>query len=193
MHREGRKDYDWSHLAARYFPTRVDHKCQEDPSLAVAHGCFWRDHPATAYRWELRLQDEIAPTFTVDEPDSDPARESFLRDHPTDAAELRAKETKRRERKAKKDEQRNLYDNDDDEQTDAAPGEPLRQALARLADPTFWDDPALHAAILARLPNYRLSKFQQALPEDAAAEAVGRYLVSRRGARRYVGKALGDP
>ena len=25
---EGKKDYDWSHLAARYFPKRVDAKCQ---------------------------------------------------------------------------------------------------------------------------------------------------------------------
>jgi hypothetical protein len=46
---DGRKDYDWSHLARRYFPARVDHKCQTDPSLAVAHACFWKYHPAKAY------------------------------------------------------------------------------------------------------------------------------------------------
>jgi hypothetical protein len=63
----GKKDYDWSHLALRYFPTRVDKKCQEDPSLAVAHGSFWRYHPARAWAWELRLQDEIAPTFKLTE------------------------------------------------------------------------------------------------------------------------------
>jgi hypothetical protein len=34
---QGKKDYDWSHLAARYFPTRVGQKCHDDPSLAVAH------------------------------------------------------------------------------------------------------------------------------------------------------------
>ena len=56
---KGKKDYDWSHLAARYFPTRVDAKCRQDPSLAVAHGCFWTYHPEKAYEWELRLQDEI--------------------------------------------------------------------------------------------------------------------------------------
>jgi hypothetical protein len=33
----GKKDYDWSHLAARYFPERVRAKCVTDPSLAVAH------------------------------------------------------------------------------------------------------------------------------------------------------------
>ena len=34
---QGRKDYDWSHLAARSFPKRVREKCVQDPSLAVAH------------------------------------------------------------------------------------------------------------------------------------------------------------
>jgi len=37
LQRQGQKDYDWAHLA-RYFPKRVDEKCQEDPSLAVATG-----------------------------------------------------------------------------------------------------------------------------------------------------------
>ena len=27
----GKKDYDWAHLAKRYFPTRVEAKCAEDP------------------------------------------------------------------------------------------------------------------------------------------------------------------
>ena len=45
---KGKKDYDWSHLAAKYWPDRVDDKCQRDPSLGVAHGCFWRTHPEPA-------------------------------------------------------------------------------------------------------------------------------------------------
>ncbi len=97
-----RKDYDWSHLAARYFPQRVDAKCQKDPSLAVAHGCFWRYHPAKAYEWELRLQDEIGPDFTIDETDSDTLRQQFEAAHPQTVADLREKEAKRRERKYKK-------------------------------------------------------------------------------------------
>lgn len=101
---EGKKDYDWSHLAARYFPTRVQKKCHEDPSLAVAHGCFWELHPANAYAWELRLQDEIKPDFTIDEPGSDAAREEFLGEHAKQAKEILASEIKRRERKAAKDE-----------------------------------------------------------------------------------------
>jgi very-short-patch-repair endonuclease len=64
---QGKKDYDWSHLAMRYWPKRVDEKCKADPSLGVAHGCFWRYHPARAWAWELRLQDEIGPTFRIEE------------------------------------------------------------------------------------------------------------------------------
>jgi hypothetical protein len=99
---QGRKDYDWSHLAARYFPKRVREKCVQDPSLAVAHKCFWELHPAKAYAWELRLQDEIRPDFTIDEPNSDQHRAQFLQAHPDEAEAARAKETQRRARKAAK-------------------------------------------------------------------------------------------
>jgi hypothetical protein len=95
---DGKKDYDWSHLARRYFPMRVEEKCQLDPSLAVAHGCFWKYHPAKAFAWELRLQDEIREGFTIDEKDSDALRARFLEEHPEEATALRAKETARRER-----------------------------------------------------------------------------------------------
>jgi hypothetical protein len=97
----GRKDYDWSHLAARYWPTRVDEKCKADASLGVAHGCFWRYHPARAWAWELRLQDEIAPGFHIDEADSDTHRAAYLRDHPAEALEAISKEVLRRRRKRK--------------------------------------------------------------------------------------------
>jgi len=63
----GKKEFHWSHLAMRYWPTRVDENCQEDPSLGVAHGCFWRYHPQRAWVWELRLQDEIGPDFRIEE------------------------------------------------------------------------------------------------------------------------------
>jgi hypothetical protein len=110
---QGKKDYDWSHLAARYFPTRVREKCHEDPSLAVAHKCFWALHSAKAYAWELRLQDEIRPDFTIDEPDSDAARARFLADSAREAAEIRASEEKRRVRKAAKAD-KSEKDSDDD-------------------------------------------------------------------------------
>ncbi len=99
---DGKKDYDWSHLAARYFPDRVDAKCQIDPSLAVAHRCFWKYHPAKAYQWELRLQDEIRPDFTLDEPGSDAARAAFEAAHPDEVEALVTKEHVRRQRKLAK-------------------------------------------------------------------------------------------
>jgi hypothetical protein len=102
---QGRKDYDWAHLAAQYFPTRVRAKCVTDPSLAVAHTCFWELHPAKAHAWELRLQNEIKPDFTIDEPGSDEARARFLKQHASEAKEILAGEMKRRERKAAKEQE----------------------------------------------------------------------------------------
>jgi hypothetical protein len=101
----GKKGYDWAHLAMSYWPTRVDENCQKDPSLGVAHGCFWRYHPERAWAWELRLQDElgIAPVEggswhgRIEEPPYRPGgrdlgdqgegqhRAAWLRDHATEA------------------------------------------------------------------------------------------------------------
>ncbi len=120
---QGKKDYDWSHLAARYFPTRVRKKCHEDPSLAVAHKCFWELHPAKAYAWELRLQEEIRPDFTIDEPGSDEARAKFLKEHEREASESLAKELKRREKtNAKEDETEagSLFDDTDGQDVEEA-------------------------------------------------------------------------
>jgi hypothetical protein len=105
---QGKKDYDWAHLAMRYWPTRVDEKCQRDPSLAVAHGCFWRYHPERAWAWELRLQQEIAPDFRIEEApyrpggkDLDdegdaPYRLAWLSEHPVEALAAIEKEATRR-------------------------------------------------------------------------------------------------
>jgi hypothetical protein len=105
---QGKKDYDWAHLAMRYWPTRVDGKCQNDPSLAVAHGCFWLSHPERAWAWELRLQQEIAPDFHIEEAPccpggrdlgdqgDDPHRQTWLADHPTEALAAVEKEATRR-------------------------------------------------------------------------------------------------
>jgi hypothetical protein len=104
----GRKDYDWSHLAMRYWSDRVDRKCRHDPSLGVAHGCFWRYHPERAWTWELRLQDEIDPEFRIEEPPYRPGardlgdagdvphRDAFLRGQPKAALAAVEKEAMRR-------------------------------------------------------------------------------------------------
>ncbi len=99
---DGRKDYDWAHLARRYFPERVDEKCKVDPSLAVAHGCFWKYHPAKAYAWELRLQDEIGPDFVIEEDGAAEARKRYLKENAAEAKAAVEKEMVRRERKAAK-------------------------------------------------------------------------------------------
>jgi hypothetical protein len=111
---KGKKDFDWSHLAMRYWPTRVDAKCQDDPSLAVAHGCFWRYHPERAWAWELRLQDEIGPDFRIQEVSyypggrhigdegSGPHREAWLNEHPQDALAAVESEAMRRMRRNRK-------------------------------------------------------------------------------------------
>jgi hypothetical protein len=107
---QNKKDYDWSHLAARYFPQRVDEKCQKDPSLAVAHSVFWKYHPAKAYEWELRLQDEISPDFHIEEPDSQSLRDEFIKGNPELVLDLRQKEQKRRERKKNKEEDQMAFE-----------------------------------------------------------------------------------
>jgi Eco57I restriction-modification methylase len=57
----GNKDFDWSHLAMRYWPERVMEKVKKDPSLAVAHSeygeykgrdFFKEFHPEAAKKWD---------------------------------------------------------------------------------------------------------------------------------------------
>lgn len=96
---KGKKDYDWAHLAKKYWPQRVDGKCKEDPSLAVAHGCFWKYHPAKAWEWELRLQQEIGNEFVIEENDSDNARNTYFDAHGEQAIATLHKEVLRRESK----------------------------------------------------------------------------------------------
>ena len=105
---QGKKDYDWSHLALRYWPTRVDEKCQKDPSLAVAHGCFWKYHPERAWAWELRLQQEIGQEFRIEEASycpwgrdigdvgEAPHRQAWLSEHASEALAAVEKEATRR-------------------------------------------------------------------------------------------------
>jgi hypothetical protein len=92
----------------RYWPSRVDKKCQKDPSLGVAHGCFWRYHPAHAWAWELRLQDEVGHDFRIKEEPYRPgdrdlgdtgdgaSRDAWVRDHVDEALASIEKEVIRR-------------------------------------------------------------------------------------------------
>ncbi len=62
----------------------------------------------------------------------------------------------------------------------------VEAALGTIAALGFWDDSGTQRALLARLPEYRLSKFQQALPEAMALEMVGEYLLDIEGARGWL-------
>ena len=53
----------------------------------------------------------------------------------------------------------------------------LGLALREMRTRAFWDAPSLQRFILAELPEYRLSKFQQALPDQFALEMVRNYLL----------------
>ncbi|MCB9479335.1 MAG: DEAD/DEAH box helicase [Deltaproteobacteria bacterium] len=55
----------------------------------------------------------------------------------------------------------------------------------------FWDHPDVEKEIHQRLPEYRLSKFQVALPRSMATEVVGRYLLDFRGAKAFLERSMG--
>jgi hypothetical protein len=58
-----------------------------------------------------------------------------------------------------------------------------------MSEPTSWDSEKTRSEILARMPAYRLSKFQLALPERAAAEMVGTYLLDFDATHGFLGLA----
>jgi len=57
----------------------------------------------------------------------------------------------------------------------------VRAAAGRLAEPAFWTAADARRAVLARLPGYRLSKFQDCLPEPFALEMIESYLLDVEG------------
>jgi hypothetical protein len=152
----GRKDYDWSHLAMRYWPTRVDAKCQADPSLGVAHGGFWTYHPARAWAWELRLQDEIGPEFRIEEAPyrghggHTAHRAAFLSEHPDEALAAVEKEAVRRRRKRK-----------------------AAQPSLRILEPGLWSGvPADCWALEFRMIEKQGSDFRLLAPDEPSARAA---------------------
>lgn len=64
--------------------------------------------------------------------------------------------------------------------------ESVRASIARMTSSAFWDDPAMRRAVLARLPVYRLSKFQDCLPEQFALEVIENYLLDVEGTVRWL-------
>lgn len=64
--------------------------------------------------------------------------------------------------------------------------ETILDAINRVSSPEFWESEKNRSAILAKVPDYRLSKFQLALPEWAAAEMVGAYLLDFSATRTFL-------
>lgn len=60
---------------------------------------------------------------------------------------------------------------------DGVTHETVREAIRKMSAPQWWRSPEMQQAILARLPGYRLSKFQDCLPERFALEMVAGYLL----------------
>jgi ATP-dependent Lhr-like helicase len=64
--------------------------------------------------------------------------------------------------------------------------ESVRAAVSRLAAPGFWSNPETRARLRSLVPDYRLSKFQQALPDAAQVEMVGSYLLDFDGSQNLL-------
>lgn len=53
----------------------------------------------------------------------------------------------------------------------------MKLAIAEISNPSFWRSAETQAAISMNLPEYRLSKFQQALPDIYSSEIIQNYLL----------------
>lgn len=62
----------------------------------------------------------------------------------------------------------------------------VQNCIVRMASDDFWNNPTIAQEVHQRLPEYRLSKFQQALPATLANEMVGRYLLDFDGTQRFL-------
>lgn len=60
----------------------------------------------------------------------------------------------------------------------------IDEILVRMQSPSFWTDRKVWSQIFSELPEYRLSKFQRALPPELSEEMVARYLLDIPGTRR---------
>lgn len=67
----------------------------------------------------------------------------------------------------------------------------LLQGLKKLAEPATWADPDFQRRLLLALPEYRLSKFQPALPPHRSLEVVQAYLLDVPQTIQYLHERLG--
>ena len=69
---------------------------------------------------------------------------------------------------------------------DGVTQESVRSAISAMAAPEHWTLPERRRGIVARLPDYRLSKFQPSLPERFGLEVVATYLLDFDGAAAWL-------
>lgn len=62
----------------------------------------------------------------------------------------------------------------------------LSLAIAQMSNLEFWKAPATQRFILSQLPDYRLSKFQRALPEVYSLEMINNYLLDICGVLNFL-------
>lgn len=62
----------------------------------------------------------------------------------------------------------------------------LSLAICQMSKPKFWKTPKIHHFLLSHLPEYRLSKFQRALPEIYSLEMISNYLLNIFGASQFL-------
>jgi ATP-dependent Lhr-like helicase len=62
----------------------------------------------------------------------------------------------------------------------------VERVVASLRGPGVWEAPELRRALLSRVPDYRLSKFQNLLPDALQVEMVGNYLIDFVGAKNFL-------
>lgn len=62
----------------------------------------------------------------------------------------------------------------------------LDLAIEKISQPDFWTKPETERFILSQLPEYRLSKFQKALPEVYSLELISNYLLDIAGTTRFL-------
>jgi ATP-dependent Lhr-like helicase len=67
--------------------------------------------------------------------------------------------------------------------------ESVGSAIERMCSADFWTAPEMRRAVLARLPGYRLSKFQDCLPERFALEVIEKYLLDVAGTVSWLREA----
>ncbi len=68
----------------------------------------------------------------------------------------------------------------------------LRPLVAQMASRALWDDEGFSVALRAKLPEYRLSKFQPAMPEFAVREMLAEYLLDVAGTVGFLQDVGGD-